>query len=179
MRTRNMIFAALLVFAGLYCLGQVGRPPVKHAIESRKPNYTITVTPPSGPLSMKSPLLIEMYYTNTTSSDIYMTADICSTCAGQEILLTKDGKEVDATPLQRLRTGRGSSSDRELFPARSGNSRTDRYHPGVFWKLNLDLRKLYNITEPGQYVLSASRTEETKDGKVVVKSNTVTLDLVP
>jgi hypothetical protein len=176
---RNFTFAALILFLVLPCSGQPSPGKAKIAIESGKPNYTITITPPSGPLSLQSPLLIEIYYTNTTSSDIYMTADICSTCTAERILLTKDGKEVETTAFQRLSTGRGQPSDSKLFSRRDGNTRILRYRPGIFWKFNLDLRKLYNITEPGQYTIGASRTEATKDGKVAVNSNSVTLDIIP
>ena len=179
MKIRNFAFAMLMLLLGMSCSGQTTPGKARSAIESGEPNYTITITPPSGPLSLQSPLLIEMYYTNTTSSDIYMTADICSTCTGERILLTKDGKEVETTAFQRRSTGRGSPSDSKLFPPSHGNSLTLRYRPGVFWKVSLDLRKLYNITEPGQYTVTASRTEETQDGNVVVNSNTVTLDIVP
>jgi hypothetical protein len=179
MRMRNFAFFVPIPLLVLPCSGQPVVGKARHAIESGKPNYTITITPPSRPLSLASPLLIEMYYTNTTSSDIYMTANICSTCTGEQVLLTKDGKDVETTPLQRLSTGRGQPSDWKLVPGRHANTRTDRYPPGAFWKFNLDLRKLYNITEPGQYTVTASRTEYTTDGKVVVNSNTVTLDIVP
>ena len=179
MRMRNFAFAVLILLLVLPCSGQPMGGKAKPATESGKANYTITLTPHSGPLSLESPLLIEMYYTNTTTSDIYMTVDICSTCTGERILLTKDGKEVETTPWQRVTTGRGEPSDRKLFPSRDANTHTYRYRPGIFWKVNLDLRKFYNITEPGQYTLSASRTEETAEGKLVVNSNTVTLEIVP
>ena len=177
---RNFAFAVLMLLSVLPCFGQPIGGKARSAIESGKPNYTITMTPPSGPLSLASPLLIETFYTNTTSSDIYMTADICRTCTAEQILLTKDGKEVEATPFQRMSTGRGQPSDWKLLPPdHTANTRTNRYPPGVFWKVDLDLRKLYKITEPGEYTVKASRTEETKDGKIVVTSNTVTLDIVP
>jgi hypothetical protein len=180
MRMRNFAIAVLtLLFPVLPCSGQPIGGKAKPAIESGKPNYTITLTPPSGPLSLTSPLLIEMYYTNTTNSDIYMTANMCSTCTGQQILLTKGGKEVETTPWQRMTTGRGQPSDAKLFPRSHGNTRVFRYPPGVFWKVNLDLRKFYNITEPGEYKVTVIRTEATKEAKVVVKSNTVALDIVP
>jgi hypothetical protein len=108
-----------------------------------------------------------------------MNVTYCSICTGVSIRLTKDGKEVDTTAFQRMSTGRGLPSDFKDFPEVSASGHPERFHPGVFWKVNLDLRKLYNITEPGQYTVNTSRTEETKDGKVVVKSNTVTLDIVP
>jgi hypothetical protein len=179
MKMRNFGFAILTAFLVLPCLGQPTPGKAKAAIESGKPNYTITLTPPSGPLSLKAPLLVEMYYTNTTNSDIYMTADICGTCTGQQVILTKDGKEIETAPFQRLSTGRAQPSDRKVFPPSHGNTRSYRYPPGVFWKVNLDLRKLYNVTETGRYEVTAIRTEDTKDGKSVVKSNTVTLDIVP
>jgi hypothetical protein len=178
-KMRYIAFIVLPMLFGPSCSGQPIGGRARSAIESGKPNYTITLTPPSGPLSLKSPLLIEMYCTNTTNSDIYMRADICSTCTGEQILLTKDGKEVETTPWQRVTTGRGQPSDWKMFPRSHGNTRVDRYPPGVFWKVNLDLRKFYNITKPGEYKVTAIRTEDTKEGKVVVKSNTVILDIVP
>lgn len=176
---RNFVFAVLILFLGLPCSGQPMGGKAKPAIESGKPNYTITIIAPSAPLSLTSPLLIEMYYTNTTSSAIYMKADICSTCTGERMLLTKDGEEVETTPWQRMTTGRGRPSDAELFPRSHGNTRVFRYPPGVFWKVDLDLRKFYKISEPGEYKLTAIRPEDTKEGKIVVKSNTITLDIVP
>jgi surface-anchored protein len=167
-RVRNIAFAAIQLFLGLSI----------DAI-TKTPNYTITITPPSGALSLKSPLLIESYYTNTTSSDIYMDVTYCRICTADRILLKKDGKEVEPTPFQRMSTGRGLPSDFKDLPEVTASGHPERFHPGVFWKVNLDLRKLYNITEPGQYTLTATRTEETKDGKFEVNSNTVTLNIVP
>jgi hypothetical protein len=189
MRMRNSAFAVLILFLVLPCSGQ--RPPIggqaKSAIdESGKPNYTITITPPSGPLSLKSPLLIELYFTNTTTSDIEMEGQHCYLCTTQQILLTKDGKEVETTPFQRMITGRGLPSDFEelhkQFPHINNvaDGHPGRYAPGVFLKVTLDLRKFYNITEPGQYTISGSRRAGTTGDKaIVVKSNTVTFDIVP
>jgi hypothetical protein len=66
-----------------------------------------------------------------------------------------------------------------LFPPIHGDTRIVCFRPGFLGKYNLDLRKVYKITEPGQYTVTASRTEETKDGKVVVNSNRVTLGIFP
>ena len=185
MTMRNAVVAVLVLTVGMSCSAQrfsgKARPAVEpgNLGELGRPNYTITLTPPSGPTSLQSPLLIEMYYTNITNADIYMNVVICSTCVGQRIMLTKDGKEVDTSAFQRLSTGRGLPSDASSFPPSHGNSRTLRYPPGVFWKVNLDLRKLYIISEPGEYKVTATRTEETASGKVAVTSNTATLDIVP
>lgn len=177
---RTIAFVVMPLLLGLFCSGQPTPGPVKNSIDSitQTPNYTITLTPPSGGLSLQAPLLVEMFYTNTTTSDIYMTADVCRICTGERILLTKDGKEVEATPFQRMSTGRGLPSDFKDLPPVTANSMTRRYRPGVFWKFNLDLRKLYNITEPGQYTLTATRTEETVNWKFEVHSNTITLNIV-
>lgn len=175
--------AALL--SGLSASGQTrhwcpGCPEqVTPAITSQTPNYTITITPPSGPLSLRSPLLVEMFYTNTTTSTLEMDCMLCRTCTADQLLLTKDGKEVEPTAWQRMTTGRGLPSDYEGVPPVTATSRVSRFPPGIFWKVNLNLRTFYSITEPGQYLLSASRTEYVKSGKVVVRSNTVTLNIVP
>jgi hypothetical protein len=178
-KIRNIAFAALPLLFVLPCFGQPTPRPARSAIELQKPNYTITITPPSAPLSLNSPLLVEVFFTNTTTSDIYMEEEYCKTCSPLQIMFTKDGKEVDTTPLQRVRTGRASSVDMKMYSRTNANSLARRHRPGVFWKFNLDLRTLYNITESGQYVLTASRTEKTKDGEVVVSSNAVTLNIVP
>lgn len=95
------------------------------------------------------------------------------------MLLTKDGKEVEPTPWQRVTTGRGLPSDFMVVHPGPATFRVARFPPGVFWKVKIDLRTFYNITERGEYTLSASRTEETKDGKVVVRSNTIKLNIAP
>jgi len=179
MKLWNATLVVLTLFGGHPCLGQATAERVNPSVESSKPNYTITITPPSGPLSITSPLLVEMYYTNTTDSDIYMTVNICSTCTGERVILTKNDNEIEATPFHRMSTGRGTASDRKVYPNHHFNSRTLSFRPGVFWKFKLDLRKLYNITEPGEYTLMAYRTEYTSDGEVVIKSNTVNLVIVP
>ena len=43
--------------------------------------------------------------------------------------------------------------------------------------ITVDLKRLYQITEPGQYTLEISRVAE--DDKTIVHSNTVTLNIVP
>ncbi len=178
-KARKIASAAILLISGLSCSGQANSNKALPAITSEKPNYTITIAPSSGPLSLKSPLLVEMYYTNTTSSDIYMDVTFCRFCTPDRILLMKDGKEVKTTAFQRIITGRGLPSDfKDLHPM-TASGHPERFHPGVFWKFNLDLRKLYNITEPGQYTLTAIRTEEPISGKLEVNSNTVTLNIVP
>jgi hypothetical protein len=179
MRTRNIIFAVIPLYFGLVCSGQSIPNKAMPAIMSQRTNYTITITPPDSALSLNSPLLIEMYYTNITSSDIYMNITLCKNCTPQKILLTKDGKEVEPTAFHRMSTGRGVPSDFKDNRPDTISSHAQRYHPGVFWRFNIDLRKLYNITDPGQYTVTASRTEDSPDGNVVVSSNTVTLNIVP
>jgi hypothetical protein len=168
---RKVAFVAPSLFLCLSCPVQACHNPVKAAVESQRSNYTITINPPIEALSLKSPLLVGMYYTNAANSDIYMVALMCKICAAERISLTKDGREVDTTPLQRARTGRGTTSDNFRI--------TGCFQPGIFWIHHLDLRTLYNITEAGNYKLIASRTEKSKDGVVEVKSNEVDLDIAP
>src|ERR1035441_7655716 len=104
---RNIAFAAITLFLGLSCSGQAISNKALPTITSQKPNYTITITPPSGALSLKSPLLIELFYTNTTSSDIYMEVTFCKICTAERILLMKDGKEIETTAFQRMNRTRG------------------------------------------------------------------------
>lgn len=59
----------------------------------------------------------------------------------------------------------------------SGSSVVSALEPGKSFTLSVDLTKLYRITEPGQYTLEVSRTEE--DNKGVVHSNKVTLTILP
>ena len=179
MKKRNIGFAAITLLLGLPCSGQANPNQALPAITSQAANYTITISPPSSPLSLQAPLLVEVYYTNTTTSTIYLKVMVCSICTAEQMFLTKDGKEVEPTPFQRMSTARGLPSDFKDAPRVRGHTVDSRFPPGVFWKYNLDLRKLYNISEPGRYTLSASRTEDTRDGKIVVRSNTVTLDIVP
>jgi hypothetical protein len=179
MKTRNTIMAAIALCFGLSCSAQPCPGKAIPAVSGQKPNYTITFTPSSGPLSLKSPLVVDMYYTNIASSCIYMQVAICRTCVSEFVILTKDGKEVETTPFHRVSTRRALPGDTKQYPGQEIAFSTDRYPPGVFWKVNLDLRKLYKITEPGRYTLTASRKDRSQDGEITVNSNTITFDIVP
>jgi hypothetical protein len=49
--------------------------------------------------------------------------------------------------------------------------------PGTMFVHTVDLKRLYQIAEPGRYTLDVSRIAE--DDKTIVHSNTITLNIVP
>jgi hypothetical protein len=90
-------------------------------------------------------------------------------------MLKKDGREVETTLFHRKITGRQREGDPKEID--EGGTVLIAYPPGIMFTSKIDLRRLYEIIEPGQYTLEISRIAE--DNKTVVHSNTVTLNIVP
>jgi hypothetical protein len=90
-------------------------------------------------------------------------------------MLRKDGREVETTFFHRKITGRQRDSDPQEID--DGGSVLIAYPPGIMFTSKIDLMRLYEITAPGQYTLEISHVSE--DNKTIVRSNTVTLDIVP
>jgi hypothetical protein len=141
------------------------------------PGFSLAVTPPANPLSLRSPINITITVKNITDKDIFWSSETGPDNAYMAFryLLKKDGREVETTFFHRVITGRQRQGD----PAAvySGSSILFPKPPGIMFVMTVDLRRLYEITEPGQYELDISRF--TEDNKTVVRANTVTLNIVP
>jgi hypothetical protein len=173
--------ATVLMLSGICRFGLAQTSPVvgNGTSVSAAPGYTITLTEPTNPFSLDLPILVTMTIKNITGGDIFWRAfrgtDKDSWYPDFRYLLKKDGKEAETTFFHRKISGRQRSGD----PAEvsSGSTILLPKPPGTMFVITVDLKHLYQITEPGQYTLEISRVAE--DDKTFVHSNTVTLNIVP
>lgn len=168
--SRSILF---LFLAAITSFAQTQKPPT-HA----NPGYTISVAVPPGPFRLPAPIDVTITAINVSGKDLYWHS---ATGMNSElpyklfrVLLTKDGREVETTVFHRKITGRQRPGE----PADVESSRTILLArpPGKMFEITINLKRLYEITEPGRYMLVASRFDDYT--KETVQSNTVTLTIV-
>ena len=171
--------AVVMALAGFRCVAQTPMSTGDENPASMSPGYTITITQPTSPLSLVSPIKVKMTITNMTDRNVFWRAvwstDKDSWYRGFRFLLTKNGKEVKTTFFHREISGRQQSDDPSEVWA--GSTVLLPKPPGVMFVITVDLKRLYEITEPSQYTLEISRIGE--NYRTVVRSNTVTLNILP
>jgi hypothetical protein len=167
------------VFCGVSCLAQSSAGTENESSAQANPGYTITLTQPTSSISVGSRIMVPMTIRNITKGDIFWNAvwstDKDSWHSGFRFLLTKDGKEVETTFHHRIISGRQRPGDPSEVD--SGSTILLPKPPGIMFEMTIDLKRLYEITEPGKYVFKVTRTAE--DNKTIVHSNTVILNIVP
>jgi len=172
-------FAILIALSGVFCSAQTSPAAAnsKPTPMPQGPGYTLTVDQPLSSISLKAPISVTMTVKNISGEEIlwraYRGKD--SEYKGFRFLLKKNGQEVETTFLHRKLTGRQRQDDPS--DVMSGSSIVFPWEAEKKFLMTIDLKRLYEITEPGQYTLDISRPEE--DNKTVVRANTVTLDIVP
>jgi hypothetical protein len=164
---------------GALCLAQTSSGAGNDVPAQVHPAYTITLAEPTGPLSLGSEIKVPMTVTNVTGGDILWravrSADSSAWHRGFRFLLTNNGKEVETTVFHRKIAGRQRQGDPNEVDR--GSTILLSKAPGIMFVILVDLRRLYEIKEPGKYKLQISRVAE--DDKTIVSSNTVTLTIVP
>ena len=91
------------------------------------------------------------------------------------VALRKEGREVETTFFHRKISGRQRRDDPPEVEA--GSTILTTHPSGKMFEMKIDLTRLYQITEPGMYTLDLSRFDDYS--KTTVRSNTVTLQIVP
>ena len=85
--------------------------------------------------------------------------------------LERNGHEVETTFFHRKITGRNRDGDpNEVY---GGSSILLPHPPGKMFEMKIDLTRLYQITEPGEYTLHVSRYDE--GTKATIRANVVTI----
>lgn len=141
---------------------------------------SIAVDPPPSPIRLGSPVInVTVTVKNISDKEIYLetvrTGNVSAGYMDFNYLLMKDGREIETTFFHRKITGRNRPDDpQEVW---SGSFIVLPHPPGVIYRMLIDLRRLYEIKEPGVYTLEVSRFDE--DSKRKVRSNTLTLKIVP
>jgi hypothetical protein len=169
----------ILLLDGFSCFGQTTPAAMAEEPTPQNPGYTITVTQPASAFHLGSPIKITLTVKNITDKDIFWSARWETGEDGVykefRYLLKKDGKEVETTFFHRYISNRQRTGDPNEVD--SGSSILFPKPPGIIFVVALDLKRLYDISEPGQYTLDISRFAE--DNKTIVHANVVTLNIVP
>jgi len=123
------------------------------------------------------PINISVTVTNVSGKEVYWTAEWPNTeYRAFDILVRKDGRKVGTTFFYRKIT----STQRPDDPVGvwAGEAIVSPVVPGKsFTFKQIDLTRLYEITDPGVYTLDVSRYDE--NTKTSVFSDTLTLTIAP
>jgi len=167
------MFTMVVLLSGPCCRAQM----TKNTANEKLPGFAIKVAAPSDPIQLKAPIMVTVTVTNISGQDFYWDSDKGPNRSYKEYgyLLTKDGREIETTFFHRKLTGKQRADDPQ--EVESGSSILIQHPPGVMFVFKIDLKRLYEIKEPGVYTLDVSRFDDYS--KTTVRSNSLTLKIVP
>jgi hypothetical protein len=141
----------------------------------QNPVFSIAVAAPDGPIKLDLPILVTVTVTNISGKDAAWPSE-----RGQDgkfkdfrYLLMKDGREVETTVFHRRITGRQRPDDPQ--EVETGSTILLLHPAGVMFIFKIDLKRLYEIKEPGVYTMEASLSDEST--KTTIHSNNLTLKI--
>jgi hypothetical protein len=173
----SLLLAAVVLLLGRSSFGQTTANPAKEKPASSTPEISITVDPPAAPIRVESPVVVTVTVTNISGKEIYLESTRSQHAAYRDFayLLLKDGHEVETTFFHRKITGRNRPDDpQEVW---SGSTILLPHPPGTIYVMKIDLKRLYEIRDPGVYTVEVSRFDEAS--KTMVRSKAVALKIVP
>jgi hypothetical protein len=170
------LFSIVVLLPGRCCQAQMPPNTVTEKPASSSPGFTINVAPPSDRIQLKAPIMVTVTVTNISGQDFDWASDRGPNGPYKEFgyLLTKDGREIETTFFHRKLTGRQRADDPQ--EVESGSSILIPHPPGVMFVFKIDLKRLYEIKEPGVYTLDVRRFVDYS--KTTVRSNSLTLKIV-
>jgi hypothetical protein len=175
MRWTKSLAMVVLLF-GSCCFGQTSPKAATKKSVPVDPGYSITVVPPADPIRLGSPINVTVTVKNISDKEIYWESEFPDTAyRAFAILLTKNSRKVETTFFHR----KVMSTQRPGDPpeVEHGGSILSSVAPGKSSTFTIDLKRLYEITEPGLYTLDVSRIEE--HNNTTVRSKTLTLKIGP
>lgn len=168
---KRIIIFVILAIVGRCCSAQTSQSPA-----APQPAFSITLSAPAGPISAASPIEIGVTVQNISGKDISWQAAFGDTAyKAFHFSLAKGGREVETTFLHRKITGKNRSGDPPEVSG--GSSIVAPFAAGKSIVQTIDLKRLYQITEPGLYTLEVSRFDD--ESTTMVHSKTLTLKIVP
>jgi len=144
-----------------------------------RPATSLAISAVQKSASVGSPLEIEVVLTNNTNHDITVGRELSGMDCRVDVR-DRQGKLPADTRFGYLRNGHADNA--RLMELTSGELNTNAVYIPVkagetlTWKL--DLNKLYVLNEPGKYRVQVHRRDSV-DASLVVKSNTVTVTVIP
>jgi hypothetical protein len=168
------MFAMLGLLAACSCVAQTAADPSSQS-SSSPPGLSLSLAPPAGPITLAAPIKIVITVKNTSDKAIAWTAESGDTAyKAFDVLLTKGGRQPETTFLHRRIRRKPRPDDPPIAPE-IGSLVVSLLEPGKSFKMTIDLKRLYQITEPGVYILEVSRYDEAS--KATVHSNRLTLNI--
>ena len=171
------LFVALVLLLECFCFGQIPSNPTNETSSATTPTFSLVANATASPIRVGDAININITVTNISGKEIYWIFDKGKNATYKvfAVSLMKDGKEVETTFFHRKITGRQRAND--PVEVESGSSNPVPYPPGKMFVLTIDLKRLYEITQPGVYTLEVSRYDEYN--KTTVRANSLTLKIVP
>ena len=174
------IVGALGLLVGFCCLAPMQAKAADQSPSRPAPAFSIVLTGPASPVPLNWPVRVTWTATNTSDRDVHWAFQwSTSKDAGFLLfsyLLEKDGHEVETTFFNRKMSGRVRPDDPDLDVA---DLRRDTVllpvPPGKMFEMAIDLKRLYEITEPGVYTFKVIRYDDVS--KTTVRSNTVAITI--
>jgi hypothetical protein len=163
----------LILLATFALYGQTAVDSKAAAQTPAAAGYSLKITPPPSPVHLGTDIEITVTVT-VGNHDIWWTTERPQPAyRAFRVHLSKSGREVEKTKFHRSLVNElrpddvpeNLTSSSVVAPVKSGTS----------FSMKINLIRLYQITDPGSYVVSVSRYDE--DTKTTVESNTVTLDI--
>jgi hypothetical protein len=168
----SIVIAFAIPLVALPCLAQ-SFPTAAPEKQRPDPGFSIFVTASTTLYKLGEPVQVTVTVTNNTNHDVFWSAERVRepqymACRYD---LERNGHEVETTFFHRKITGRNRVGDpNEVY---SGSSILLREPPGKIFDMKIDLARLYEITEPGEYTLRVSRYDE--GTRTTVHANVVTI----
>jgi hypothetical protein len=146
------------------------------AQHSKDACFTISLATPPDRQNVGGPVDIQATVKNTSGKEIYWSyAKTDTVYQAFRVQLERDGKQVETTTFHRRILGQQRVGDSQVVEDGDSIALPVAAQATMTW--TLDLSKLYQITEPGTYLVSASRDDECS--KARVQSNRLSFQVSP
>jgi len=166
---KRLIIFVTLGLIGYCCGAQTSPSPA-----GPQPSFSITLSPPVGTIKAGSAIEIGITVQNVSGKDITWEAEFGDTAyKAFHFMLIKEDHEVETTFFHRKIRGKPRPEDPD--DVSNGSSFLGTLAAGKSIVQTIDLKRLYQITEPGSYTLDVSRYDD--ESKRMVSAKTLTLKI--
>lgn len=165
------MYFALLGVTLIFCLGQTEQLP-----SSASASFAITLSAPQSIFTTTSVIKLTVALTNTSDHTIFVRKDksrdhgelTCSLDVRDEA-----GNEVSETKYGRALKGKQVKGDTTVIVSAPGLFPLE---PGQSLDEEIDLKKVFDVSAPGKYVITAKRVFDADNVVVTSKPLTITIE---
>ena len=130
-----------------------------------KPPFTLVLTSKDPKVSLGADVWVKIVWTNT--SKVELNDSLYRDPSGLDFNYILDFQDSVGHPVTKARASVTGSA--EFGTLKPGDSQND----------DIDLSRLYKLTRPGDYTLQVSRRVQKELGDGLIKSNKITITIVP